>query len=251
MKVARIRATAVVALAMSGALAQAQADSRTGDTARQRAEDLAQAASERFDEFQRPQRTAQAQTGKAMGKDPASDAGSSPSNWIEHSNREYQRLMQRLSQASEPAKPAQKPATAPVEKATAPAEKKASPVTAVAEKTPEKSGQSGKGTDWLTESSEKFQMLMRKLAERAAPPDAKAEAEKRRTAQQVQAVVKKEEPKEPLPGPKATTVTPSAEKSAEKRPKRHPRPRRNAGSPKPAAPMRPSAPKRSASPRRP
>ena len=81
--------------------------------------------------------------------------------------------MQRLSQASEPAKPAQKPATAPAEKTTAPAEKpadkKAAPSTTVAEK----SGQSGKGADWLTTSSERFQMLMRKLAERAAPPDAK------------------------------------------------------------------------------
>ena len=45
-------------------------------------------------------------------------------------------------------------------------------------------------------------MLMRKLAERAAPPDAKAEAEKRRTAGQA---VKKEEQKDPLPGPKAGT----------------------------------------------
>ncbi|MET0194533.1 MAG: hypothetical protein ABW200_14325, partial [Hyphomicrobiaceae bacterium] len=189
MQVARIRATAVVVvLAMSAALAQAQADSPGGDMARQRAEELAQAASERFDEFQHPQRMAQAPTSKAGAKDAASDAWSSPSSWIEHSNSEYQGLMQRLSQASEPAKSAQKPATAPAEKAATPAEKK----TPVAEKAPEKSGQGGKGTDWLTDSSEKFQMLMRKLAERAAPPDAKAEAEKRRTTQQAQAVVKQE-----------------------------------------------------------
>ena len=141
MQVARIRATAVVVLAMSGALAQAQADSGAGDPLRQRAEDLAQAASERFDEFQRPQRMAQAQTSKAGAKDTASDAWSSPSSWIEHSNREYQGLMQRLSQASEPAKPAQKPTTAPAEKAAAPAEKKAP----VAEKAPEKSGQERQG----------------------------------------------------------------------------------------------------------
>jgi hypothetical protein len=169
MKVARIGATVVAALVVSGALAQAHAESST-DPVRRRAEDIAQAASERFDEFQRPQRMAQAQTDKVASKGAVGDAWSSPSSWIEHSNREYQRLMLRLAQASEPAKPAQKPATAPTEKAAAPAEKK-SPVATVAEKVPEKSGQSGKGTDWLTESSEKFQSLMRKLAERAAPPD--------------------------------------------------------------------------------
>jgi hypothetical protein len=90
------------------------------------------------------------------------------------------------------------------EQKKATAEKKAAPGTAVAEK----SGQSGKGADWLTTSSERFQMLMRKLAERAAPPDAKAEAK-----QQPQAVVKKEEPKEPLPGPKAGGTAPVAEKA--------------------------------------
>ena len=89
MKVARIGATVVAAFVMSGALAQAHAESRT-DPVRQRAEDIAQAASERFDEFQRPQRMAQAQTGKVASKDAASDAWSSPSGWIEHANREYQ-----------------------------------------------------------------------------------------------------------------------------------------------------------------
>ena len=145
MKLARFGASVAAMLAMSGAWAVALAEDRADDAVRQRAEDLAQIASERFDDFLRPQRFAQAQTGKAAAKDTANDTWSSPSGWIEHSNREYQQLMQRLSQASEPAKPAQKPAAAPAEKTTAPAEKqpekkvekvekKAAPSTAVAEK---------------------------------------------------------------------------------------------------------------------
>jgi hypothetical protein len=120
MKVARLGATAAAVLAMSGALAYAQTGNSVGDPLRQRAEELAQAASERFDDFERPQRVAQAE------------------GWIEHAGREYRHLMQRLAQVQEPAK---KPATTPTEKATAPAEKKAPPSNTAAEK----SGQSGKG----------------------------------------------------------------------------------------------------------
>ena len=103
-------------LAVCGALgAGVGRQSRHRSAARQRAEDLAQAASERFDDFLRPQRIAQAQTGKARRpKDTANDdPWSFATRWIEHSNREYQQLMRRLSQAGEPAKPAQQPATAP------------------------------------------------------------------------------------------------------------------------------------------
>src|SRR5262249_39080733 len=134
MRVTRLGATVTALVAMSGALAVARADGLAGDPVRQRAEDLAQAASEQFDDFLRPQRVAQAQTGKPSSKDAASDAWSSPSTWVERSGREYQQLMQRLTQVQEPAKPAHKPAATPAEKGAAPVEKKAQPGAAVADK---------------------------------------------------------------------------------------------------------------------
>src|SRR4029453_59478 len=64
MKVARIGATAAAVVAMCGALAMARADDLASDPVRQRAEDIAQAASGGLDDFLRPQQVAQAQTGK-------------------------------------------------------------------------------------------------------------------------------------------------------------------------------------------
>jgi nucleoid-associated protein YgaU len=210
MKAARIGVAAAAVLAACG-FALAQADARAADDLRQRAEDLARAASERFDAYLRPQHIAQVQDQKAVStrRDGSKDIGESndawslANDWIERSGREYQGLMQRLAQASDSkgqAAPAKKDA-AEVKSQTAPAAKAREDA-----------------SDWLTYSSERFQWLMHRLAERAAPPDAVAEAERRRILQ-MQSATKKDtdETGKPklLPGPTDKTATSEGTKATE------------------------------------
>jgi nucleoid-associated protein YgaU len=200
---ARLGAATAAVLAMCGSLTLARADGQvTGDPQRARAEELAQAASERFGEILHPQRVAQAQNTKApTTRTDATDDDpwSAATRWLERSGREYQGLVQRLAQANEPKASGQGPATAP-------AEKKSEPGVFSPKKKPAE-----ESSDWLTQSSERFQMLMRKLAERAAPPD--TEAEKRRAAE---AATKGEKEKagSPAATSKVVQATPSTEKNA-------------------------------------
>src|SRR5581483_4864420 len=118
---------------------------------RARAEDLAQAASRKFGEVLKEDRLAEAQvkqpaTGPADGGGPWSVAR----RWLDYSNREYRSLMEKLGQGGSRT-PGAKPQPGRV--ATAPAP----------------SGDAGV-RDWVTQSGERFQEIMRKLAERAAPP---------------------------------------------------------------------------------
>ena len=87
------------------ALAHAQDAERAGaaDAIRLRAEELAQAASRRFDEVmgEKQTRLAQAQGQPPAGKASSTDDPLAPFvRWLERSNREYQTLMRRLSQGS-------------------------------------------------------------------------------------------------------------------------------------------------------
>ena len=80
------------------ALAHAQDAERAGaaDAIRLRAEELAQAASRRFDEVmgEKETRVAQAQGRQPAGKEPTADDALAPFvRWLERSNREYQTLM--------------------------------------------------------------------------------------------------------------------------------------------------------------
>ena len=157
------------------------------------------------------------------------------------------RVMQRLSQASEPAKPAQ---SRPPPLRRKPAREKKAPV---AEKAPEKSGQGGKGADWLTrlerevpDADAQTRRARRPArcqggSREASHDPAGAGRSRSRRSRRSRCRVRRRPPSHP---PQRSPGS-AAEKS--KVAERHPRPRRSAGSPKPAAPMRPSAPRRSAS----
>jgi len=160
MQAARVLVASLAVLAAGGVLGSAAA--QTADPVRQRAEQLAEDASRRFSEVLKGDRVAQAQ-----GKQPAAppragsdDPWTAVLQWMEHSNREYQRLIRRLSQGGAgtvaPASPpAVKPGVAPAVVASKP-QAKAPPPQETA--------------DWLTRSGERFQSIMSKLAEKAAPP---------------------------------------------------------------------------------
>src|SRR5262249_8587705 len=117
------------------------------DPVRERAEDLARAASRRFSEVLK---------GESQGdqrRQPAGGEESWGSKWLQRSTQEYKSVVRRLSQATPAPTPATPTPSAPPEKSHPQAAD--APV------------------DWLTWSSERFQDIMRKLAEGAAPPHAK------------------------------------------------------------------------------
>jgi hypothetical protein len=164
MQAARVTVALLAMLAASGAVALAQSEGgKAADPARQRAEDLARAASQRFGEVIKEERVAQAQGKPPAAPSPGSAAGDDPwtatLRWLEYSDREYRSIMRKLTQGGGVA-----PAPAPP--APAPAAKPTPPPAAVASK-PAPSEQS---EDWLTRSSQRFQSIMRKLTEGAAPP---------------------------------------------------------------------------------
>src|SRR5947207_314890 len=171
MKAARSRIAAIGMLAAGTAvvLGQLQPTDRANaaDPVRERAEDLAQAASRRFSEVMKDGLGARAQgTQPAASRSEQAGAREGPwtaaLEWLERSNHEYKSLVRRLSQASGPA------AGQPTSPAGAPAAKpEPQPAPGAGMSEPkEDAGTAG----WLTWSSERFQEIMRKLAEGAAPP---------------------------------------------------------------------------------
>ena len=105
MRAARATVAVLAAVAAGGGLALAQPEGADGraksaDPARLRAEDLAESASQRFNEVMKAERVAQAQpaapsSGQSTGDDPWTPA----KRWLEHSNREFQSIMRRLAQS--------------------------------------------------------------------------------------------------------------------------------------------------------
>jgi nucleoid-associated protein YgaU len=136
------------------------------DPVRDRAEDLARAASQRFSDVLKGEPAGEPQ-GKPPGP-PRSGDGDDPwgaaHRWLERSSHDYKAIVRRLSQAggSAPATPPQSaPAAQPEPQATtAPA-------------------------DWFAWSSERFQDIMRKLAEGAAPPHEGSKTAKKAPAEDV------------------------------------------------------------------
>jgi colicin import membrane protein len=213
MQAARLIAAPIAVLATFGAFALVQAADGEGERTRLRAEELAEAASQRFTEVLQEKRLAQAQSTKPAARPPAKEGdGEYPwtagLRWFENSSREFQGLMRRLSQAGgavDAAKqrqlstPAAKPTPPPV---TAPAE----PSSPVASKPETKEPD---GVDWLTRSSQRFRALMRRLAEGAAPPTAAPPAAKDEPREVVDA---------PAPKP-AISSAPSSEQPSAAPPK--------------------------------
>jgi colicin import membrane protein len=119
---------------------------QAGEAVRERAEDLARAASQRFSEVLK---------GEPQGQERGRPPGGSEfwgNQWFQRSTQDYNSVVRRLSQATGSV-PAPSPPT-----------QNAPPVKA----DPQATG----APDWLTWSSERFQEIMRKLAEGAAPPHA-------------------------------------------------------------------------------
>ena len=174
MRAALLGFAAIAALTAGGALAVA-AESSSADRAqetealRRRAEDLARAASGKFGEVLKEERLAQAQGKKPAAPAPADgsyDPWSATRTWLERSNREYRSLVQRLVQGGEGASPSNVPPSTPAAKS----EPRSAPVASK----PAPAEEDASASDWVTLSSERFQEIMRKLAERAAPPKAEA-----------------------------------------------------------------------------
>jgi hypothetical protein len=125
MKAARSRIAAIAMLAAGLALVLAQLQptdrAKAADPVRERAEDLAQAASQRFSEVMKDEFGARPQGmpasasrgGQASGRE---DPWTAALKWLEHSDHEYKSIVRRLSQASGPA------AGQPTPPASAPAE---------------------------------------------------------------------------------------------------------------------------------
>ena len=120
---------------------------QAADPVRERAEDLARAASQRFSDVLKNEP-------QDERRRPSGGQESWGSQWLQRSTQEYKSVVRRLSQATGSA-PAP---TTPTQKGPA---DKVHPQAA------------GAPLDWLTWSSERFQEIMRKLAEGAAPPQAK------------------------------------------------------------------------------
>ncbi len=161
------RAAVPVLLATLVAVAAGQPAGAEEDRTRRRAEELAETASQRFSEIMGEKRLAQAQrteprAGQAKKQSGGDDPWSVGLEWFDHSSREFQGLMRRLSQGdgTGPGAPARAPSSTP------PA--KPAPPPAATAKRPE--APAPDGVDWLTRSSQQFQTLMRGLAEGAPPP---------------------------------------------------------------------------------
>jgi len=185
MKAARSIVAPIVVLAACGTIVLAHADTGNGpsgiDAVRQLAEEMADAASKRFSEVLKGERVAQAQGSRspAPGAPPAADEDpwTAALRWYEHSGREYQSIMRRLAQSGGPQAPGSQPASQPPPQAQPPSPRSQPAPSAPAAQPPPPppaaqvvAGEGESGTDWLTRSSERFQSLMRRLAEGAAPP---------------------------------------------------------------------------------
>src|SRR5262249_36773016 len=147
--VALAAAATLMVVAMSLGVEAAQG----ADPVRERAEELARAASQRFGEVLK----GEAQSKRSYGP-PGAAAGDkswgAARMWLERSSQDYKSIVRRLSQAAQPAPaPAAPPESMPATNAGSQAI--AAPF------------------DWLGWSSERFQQVMRKLAEGAAPPQAR------------------------------------------------------------------------------
>src|SRR5262245_49540346 len=168
--VAFTAAATVMMLAKPPGVEAAQA----ADPVRERAEDLARAASQRFGEVLK---------GEPQGKEPSRLPGpgsgeehwGAAGKWLERSSHDYKSIVRRLSQAGGstpvPAMPTQ---SAPAAKADPQA--------------------TGATPDWLTWSSERFQEIMRKLAEGAAPPNARQPKAAKKTSPEDATVQSKAQP---------------------------------------------------------
>src|SRR5215468_1982333 len=143
--VALTAAATLIMLAKTPGVEAAQA----ADPARERAEDLARAASQRFGEVLKGRPKDERPRPAGPGEETWG-----PGKWLERSTQDYNSVVRRLSQAggSTPAPTTPTPSAPPA---------KAGPRAA------------GASQDWLTWSSERFQEIMRKLAEGAAPPGAR------------------------------------------------------------------------------
>jgi nucleoid-associated protein YgaU len=148
---------AAVALAAAATLVAARSlgveAAQGADPLRERAEELARAASQQFGEVLKEE----AQDKRSYG--PAGAAGRDKSwgaagQWLERSSEGYKSIVRRLSQAAQPA-------PAPATPRESPPATNAGPQ-AIA--TP---------SGWLSWSSERFRQIMRKLAQGAAPPEAR------------------------------------------------------------------------------
>jgi nucleoid-associated protein YgaU len=197
-------------IAAFGANALARAENPSVDPVRQRAEELAEAASRRFTELTEQKHLAQAQTSPpAATRTPqADDPWTVLLEWLDRSNRDYQSIMRRLSAGSSTI------AQAPM---SPPAPKEAPPPAPAPTSKPETEAQS-EGGDWLTRSSKQFQSIMRRLSEAAVPPrkwDPVAEAEKKSAAPAAPAVEEPERTAQVEP-PKASPPQPGASPEAAK-----------------------------------
>jgi hypothetical protein len=148
---------AAVALAAAATLVAARSlgvgAAQGADPIRERAEELARAASQQFGEVLKEE----AQDGRSYG--PAGAAGRDKSwgaagQWLERSSEGYNSIVRRLSQAAQPAPAPATPRESPPATTAGPQ--------AIA--TP---------SGWLSWSSERFRQIMRKLAQGAAPPEAR------------------------------------------------------------------------------
>ena len=167
MKAARSGIAALVLLAAGAAVVLAQLQTadraKAADPVRERAEDLARSASKRFGEVLKDGRPAEAEGKQPPAPSAGDDPWSAARKWLERSSHDYKSIVRRLSKGGG-AVTAQttSPPGAPTAKV---AEPQPRPVAGKTEP------QEGAGTsDWLSRSSERFQEIMRKLAEGAAPP---------------------------------------------------------------------------------
>ena len=103
MQAARMTVAWLAALAIGAPVALAQSLGTT-DPARQRAEDLAEAASRQFGEVMKEERVAQAQSKPPAAPSPGQAAGDDPwtatLRWLEYSNREYRSIVRKLARGS-------------------------------------------------------------------------------------------------------------------------------------------------------
>ena len=178
------------------------------DAVRARAEELAKAASERFGEVLEGKRQAEAQPGKGPPSGRLVDAGGDPwtaaRRWLDYSEREYRSLMRRLGHGGDgtagggqPRVPAANASQQP-----APVARKPAPPSDT------------EAADWVTQSSKRFQEIMRKLVERAAPPGSDVPSEGREA--RAPAAKEPTAPNQP-PASAPSAMTPPQQRNTEER----------------------------------
>jgi len=107
MRAARSKIVAIAMLATGSGLAWAQLQpfgpASAADPLRDRAEDLAEAASRRFSEIMKDERGTQPRGREPSVSPRGEDPWSAALKWLDRSNSEYKTMLRRLSQASDPA----------------------------------------------------------------------------------------------------------------------------------------------------